>query len=289
MQLEIRVSRKAWLALALLALMSGLVWAGIWQYTPDGKLHVTVYDVGQGDAIFLRTPTGVRVLVDGGPDQEVLKKVGEELPFFDRRIDLVVLTHPHADHIAGLIDILRRYQVRHVLTTQAQAKSEYYREFIRALMDRRIDIIEAHAGQLITLDRWTKMRILAPVQILPAAAVKDPNEASIVFRVSLGIIDFLLMGDAPKDVENEIIASGQAIDAEMLKVGHHGSRGSTGQQFLEMVSPLYAAISSGAANRYGHPHQETLDLLERAHVKFFRTDQEGDIRFVTDGRTISRD
>ncbi|HLC44439.1 MAG TPA: MBL fold metallo-hydrolase, partial [Patescibacteria group bacterium] len=100
MQLEIRVSRKAWLALALLALMSGLVWAGIWQYTPDGKLHVTVYDVGQGDAIFLRTPTGVRVLVDGGPDQEVLKKVGEELPFFDRRIDLVVLTHPHADHIA---------------------------------------------------------------------------------------------------------------------------------------------------------------------------------------------
>jgi len=276
-------------AIAILVIADIFVWSAVFSEKPSDSASVSFFDIGQGDSIFIEATNGNQILVDGGPDQEVLKKVGEELPFFDRRIDLVVLTHPHADHIAGLIDILRRYQVRHVLTTQAQAKSEYYREFIRALMDRRIDIIEAHAGQLITLDRWTKMRILAPVQILPAAAVKDPNEASIVFRVSLGIIDFLLMGDAPKDVENEIIASGQAIDAEMLKVGHHGSRGSTGQQFLEMVSPLYAAISSGAANRYGHPHQETLDLLERAHVKFFRTDQEGDIRFVTDGRTISRD
>lgn len=275
---------------ALLALFGAVVttWVGVFSLQPDYNLHVDFFDVGQGDAIFIRSMSGTQVLIDGGPDAGILRRLGSVMPFYDRTIDLIVLTHPHADHVLGLVDVLKRYRVKAVLTAEVVYPSAAYAEFLRLLDDQHVKKYIASAGQKIYLDEFTIMQTLYPVHSLSGEKISDLNGASIVQRLSFGQERFLFMGDATKDVEEMLLTGDVEMSADVLKVGHHGSRGSTGAGFLSKVNPEFAVISAGQKNRYGHPHEETLQALAAAGVIYFSIGQDGTVRMTSDGVSVKK-
>lgn len=283
-----KVKKIYWQLLIILGVLTALTWLAYFSLRPDYKLHVNFYDVGQGDSIFIETYQGNQILIDGGPDLSVLQKLGRDLPFYDRTIDLIILTHPHADHTVGLIEVLKRYKVKHVMLTRVNYDTQTYKRFLDLLEEKKIQTTIALAGQKVFLDDSTILRILHPFFDLSGQNFKEMNETSIVSRLSFGATDFLLTGDASKKNERDIIAQGYSVEAEILKVGHQGSRTSSGISFLNMVDPEYAVISVGADNRYGHPHQEVLTNFQNADIPVFRTDEKGDIRFVSDGESFKR-
>lgn len=282
-----KIRRIHLIGLGALSLLSVLVWIAVFAVRPDYKLHVDFFDVGQGDVAFITTPEKTQILIDGGPDSAVLSKLGRAMPFFDRTIDLVVLSHPHLDHLSGLIEVLKRYKVKKVLLSEVTHSSEAYKAFADVLKQKNIPTITAVAGQKILLDDYARLQILYPPASMQGQLFDDLNESSVVARLSFGESDFLFTGDAPKQEEEEVLASGFDVGAEVLKVGHHGSRFSTGGEFLAAVNPKFAVISAGAKNKYGHPYEETLALLKSLGIKALRTDLEGDIEFVSDGRGIA--
>ncbi len=254
---------------------------------PDGLLHVTVLDIGQGDAILVEAPGGATVLIDGGPDPELtLRRIGANLPFFARRIELLVLTHPHQDHVAGLVEVLDRFHVGAVLHAGIAFDNPSYDRLLADATASHTPVHLARAGQIIALDTTTSIRVLYPTDTEAAAPLPDGdiNNGSIVLELSFGGFTALLTGDAEAPVEAALLARGALQPVDLLKVGHHGSHSSTTPAFLAEVDPEVAAISAGAGNEYGHPARETLAIL--AEVPVFRTDLDGDIEVVTDGRTF---
>lgn len=275
MRLEPRNVVRIAVAAALLAFAARLAF-------PDPRLSVTVFDVGQGDAILVQCGRR-QLLVDGGPDAMVLSNLGRAMPFFDRDIDAVVLTHPHADHFIGLVSVLSRYRVRRLLVSRMEGEAPEFAAFERAASRAGLAPVRLRAGDAIAIGDCGAADVLWPEDDLTAAA-KDPNAASVVLRLRPaapagpgGAV--LLMGDATADVERRLLARGADVRADVLKVGHHGSRFSTTPEFLQAVRPKAAAVSVGK-NSYGHPAWVTLRRLESAGAAVFRTDRGGDIRFV---------
>jgi competence protein ComEC len=247
----------------------------------DARLVVWVFDIGQGDSIFIESPTGKQFLIDGGPDRAVLRKLSDVLPFWDRTLDAVLLTHPHADHVAGLVETLAQYDVAQAYTTGATSNTAVQHAFEADLSDGAPQTVTADHRMSVDLGGGATLDILypsAPVDHTP----DDPNLTSIVALLTYGDTTMLLMGDMPVAHEMEIA---DAIDGpvDILKVGHHGSGGSTSEDFLADVAPRYGVISVGAVNDYGHPHPNTLERLARHRVQLFRTDLDGDIRITSDG------
>ncbi|MDP2932778.1 MAG: MBL fold metallo-hydrolase [bacterium] len=279
-----KVKSVYWWGLFLLAIMLALVWIAVFSLRPDNKLHVEFFDVGQGDAAFITTPQKVQVLIDGGPGTAVLPKLGKAMPFFDRTIDLVILSHPHADHLSGLIEVLKRYKVKRVLYNTTTHNSEAYKAFQKILSEKNISAIIAEAGQRIVLDEYTVLDTLFPPQAIQGQLFDDLNESSVVNRLSFGQNHLLFTGDAPKTEEQAILTAGLPVAAEVLKIGHHGSRYSTGLEFLQQIRPTYAVIPVGK-NSYGHPDPATLATLESEKIDYLRTDEKGDIKFLCDGLT----
>jgi competence protein ComEC len=256
---------------------------------PDGHLHLTVLDIGQGDAILVETPTGATMLVDGGPDPELtLRRLGANLPFFARRIDLLVLTHPHQDHVAGLVDVLARFNVGAVLHGGIAFENAAYDRLLTDAADARVPVALARAGQHFSLDGTTAVDILYPTDADAAAPLPegDINNGSVVMVVRQGRFAALLTGDAEAPIEAELIDRGLLPAIDVLKVGHHGSTSSTTPAFLDALRPTVAVMSVGEGNEYGHPAPETLATLSsRPGVAAFRTDLDGDVEIVTDGRS----
>ena len=253
---------------------------------PDGRLHVTVLDIGQGDAILVEAPSGATMLVDGGPDPELtMRRLGANLPFFARQIDLLVLSHPHQDHVAGLVEVLDRYRVGAILHAGFTFENPAFDRLLADAGAGDVPITLARAGQILALDARTMVRVLYPTGTDASAPLADGdiNNGSVVLEVSIGGFEALLTGDAEAPIEAALAARGMLGPVELLKVGHHGSHSSTTPALLDAVRPALAAISTGIDNEYGHPAPETLANL--AGVAVFRTDLDGDIEVVTDGRT----
>ncbi len=238
-----------------------------------GELRVYFFDVGQGDSIFIKTPEGKDVLIDGGPNNTVLERLGEVMPFWDKNIDLVILTHPHADHINGLFDVLERYNVNEVLEPDFPATNDSYQSFNQLLESKKITKKLADDDRDFEIEKDLRLDVLWPDQ--EQGALKEINEYSVVTKLSYKNIDFLLTGDAYQENEEKIID--QNLSSEFLKVAHHGSRSSTSQEFLEKVHPLISVISVGAKNSYGHPTQDILNRLAEVKAKVLRTDLNGTI------------
>lgn len=249
----------------------------------DGKLKFYILDVGQGDSIFIQTKNGNQMLIDGGPGKEVLSELGEVMPFYDRSIDIVLMTHPNLDHIAGLVDVLKNYDVKYFIDTDDPYSIAEYEELKRIIKEKNIKRIIARRGERIYLDEKTELLILSPEILDP----KNPNSNSIVAKLSFGKVDFLLTGDAEKGQELSLVASGDNLESEVLKVGHHGSKTSSNPLFLEKVRPQYTLISVGAKNRYGHPTNEVLGYLAAVGAKILRTDIDSRIEIDTDGETLT--
>lgn len=263
-----------------------------------GLLTVAFLDVGQGDAIFIESPVGNQVLVDGGVGRGVLREISKVMKFYDRSLDVVVATHPDADHVGGLVDILESYEVGLFLEPGVESDTDIY-ESLKTQVGKlesggKIKKILARAGMQIDLGGGAFLEILFPEKDVSGW---ETNTASIVARLVYGENEFLLTGDSPSAIENYLVnkykSQGESfkkpqglslgLESDVLKLGHHGSRTSSSDNFVRAVNPEYAVVSSGKDNRYGHPHQEVLALLEKLNIKTLRTDTSGSIIFKSDG------
>jgi competence protein ComEC len=266
-----------------------LAWLAVYELNKPQLLEVTFFDVGQGDAIFIETPSRHQILIDGGPSPLILEKLAESLPFWDRTIDLIILTHPEYDHLTGLIEILKRYKVENILWTGILRDTAGYKEWQRLIRDETAEIFIAEAGQKIILsesDINSFIDVLYPFENLEGQEFKDSNNTSIVAKLIFGENSFLFTGDAYKSAEKKLIDKEINLASDIFKVGHHGSKTSNSEEFIEKVSPEIAVISVGQDNPYHHPHQETLDTLEKYGIKILRTDKDGDIQILCDSQSL---
>jgi len=272
----------------LLAVVTVYAWPyfatgeGWWIGERPALLTVAFLDIGQGDAIFVETPDGVQILIDGGPDNSVLRELPKVMPPLDRDIDVVLATHPDKDHIGGLVDVLERYGVSLIVRTENRNDTAVSRRFDAVVeAETGAQIHYARAGQVITLGASTTLHIYSPASD-PSAW--ESNAASLVKKLSFGEIDFMLTGDVPISIEEYLIATyGERLASEVLKLGHHGSRTSTADRFLDIVAPRYAVVSTGRDNRYGHPHDSVVKKFESRAIPLFNTAELGTIIFKTDG------
>jgi competence protein ComEC len=247
-------------------------------------LEVSFLDVGQGDAILIKTPDGYEALVDGGPNAAVLRELSRKRSFFDRKIDMLVTTHPDLDHIGGLVDVLKRYQVDVILKTENESDKSAASAFADAAEKEKVELIFADAGQVIALGASTTLQIFSPVG---DERNWESNTSSIVLRVVYGDTSFMLTGDAPAEIEEYLVKTyGAQLDSDVLKLGHHGSKTSTSEGFLDTVTPEYAVVSAGIDNRYGHPHQVVMQRVFQRNIKTSHTGTDGTITFYTDGQTV---
>jgi competence protein ComEC len=261
---------------------------------PDTRLHIYFCDVGQGDAVLIKTSQNHQILVDGGPDDKVLNCLSRAVPFYDHDLDLVILTHPHADHVDGLVEVLRTYQVKKLIFWQMPYKSADYQEFIDLVRQKNLPVWEMVAGDILALDQQTRAEFWYPLSKEELKVLgtpfdpydgEDVNDSSIVFRLVCGDFETLLTGDAPEAVQQLLLQQGVVKEADVLKVAHQGAKGGLDKDFLEKVQPKLAVIPVGANNRYGHPHAETLQELKNAGVEVKRTDQDGTVEVVSDCKT----
>ena len=250
------------------------------------NLEVDFLDVGQGDSILIKTPYEQNILIDGGPSPKVLSELGKNLAFFDKNIDLMVLTHPHSDHVDGLIEVLRRYQVKKVLMTGVVHTAPDYLTFLGEINKQKIETQTVIGPQDIILGKDLVLKILYPLVDLSNKQVDNLNNSSIVAKLVYGQTSFLLSADAEELVEQDLLNSKIDLAANVLKVAHHGSKNSTSQEFLAAVKPQFAVISVGKDNDFGHPHLRTLDTLEKNKIMVLRTDQAGTIKFISDGNKL---
>src|SRR3989344_5975110 len=249
----------------------------------DGFLKVYFFDIGQGDSIFIETPSGGQILVDGGPDNIILQKLGEVMPFYDKDIDAVIVSHPHADHLVGLIDVLERYDVKNIIEAKENYNSTEFRVWRDAVVKEGAQDVEAISGKVIDFGDGAILTIFHPFESVAGTETKTPHDDDVVAMLRYGEFEVMLTGDMEAKVERRLIMRDYDLDVDVLKVGHHGSKTSSSEEFLSAVSPEVAVIQVGAKNRYGHPTQETLKRLEDYDIKYYRNDLNGDIKLVSDG------
>jgi len=271
--------------LGILFFLNILAWLAVYDLNKPQLLEVNFFDVGQGEAIFIETPQSHQILIDGGPDSTILEKLSKEMPFWDRSIDLIILTHPEADHLAGLIEVLKRYRVENILWTGVVRDTAEYREWLRLIKKERAKIVLAKSGQTITTSPGlVVMEVLYPFENLKGEILKNSNNTSIIAKLIFSKNYFLFTGDVYKSVERKLVDRGWDLDSDILKIAHHGSKTSSAEEFIKAISPETAIISVGKDNTYGHPHQEVLETLEKYGIKVLRTDLNGDIKIISNGK-----
>ncbi len=260
-------------------------WKEVFSLTENNYLKVDFLDVGQGDSAFIETPEKHQILIDGGPTSAVLQKLSERMPFWDKEIDLIILTHPELDHMQGLIDVLQRYRADYILWTGILRETSEYKKWASILSQNSKKVIVVSAGTKVKAGN-AEIDILFPFENLAGNEVKNTNDSSIVAKLIYGKESFLFTGDISSTAEKLLANSKENILSNVLKVAHHGSKYSTSDLFLAAVAPRIAVISAGVKNTYGHPTREVLQRLQNYDITTLRTDQSGDINFVTDGNSI---
>lgn len=247
-------------------------------------LTVAFLDVGQGDAIYIETPDGVQMLIDGGATTAVLRTLTPVMPWLDRSLDVVLATHYDLDHIGGLVDVLNRFEVSTIIQTKNEHDTSVTEAFARAVSAEQATVQFVEAGQVLTLGASTTFTILSPTG---DSTQWESNNASIVGKLSYGEIDFLLTGDAGAGIEEYLVrVYGTTLQSEVLKFGHHGSKTSSSEVFIEAVQPAIAVVSAGKDNRYGHPHPDVVARAEAVGAQVVSTAEEGTIVFQSDGKTV---
>jgi competence protein ComEC len=280
-------SKKFTLQIAgVFAVVLILFGVSFFQSLQDNKLEVNFFDVGQGDAILIKTPDHQKILIDGGPDNTIINKLGENLPFYDKEIDLMILTHPHADHVTGLVEVLKRYKVKKILATGVLCTTSEYIAWLEEIKKQKIPMEIAQAGQIISFGENLKLEILYPLEDLSGKQFENLNNSSVVGKLTFGKTSFLFTGDAETEVEEKLLNAGVDFKVDVLKVAHHGSKNATSQEFLDKVQPKFAVISVGAKNKFGHPSQGTINRLEKMNAQVFRTDKDGDVKILSDGEKV---
>lgn len=253
----------------------------------QGLLKVDFLDIGQGDAIYVEAPNGHQMIIDGGPKDTLTKVLPEFMPFSDKSVDVIVITNPDADHMSGFIPLLKQYDVGSVIEPGTLSDTKTYKELEDLIEKENCPHIIARKGMYIVLDKENKIyfEVLFPDQNV---SKWKRNDGSIVGKIVYGDTSIMMMGDATIRTEGIILSHNDKnkLKSTILKLGHHGSKTSTGLSWLKAVSPNLAIISAGKNNRYGHPHQEVLDRLIGLAIPYLRTYQEGTIQIISDGKNI---
>ncbi|HEU0020947.1 MAG TPA: DNA internalization-related competence protein ComEC/Rec2 [Dehalococcoidia bacterium] len=275
----------------LLVVSNVLLWGQLLG-RPDGNLHVFFLDVGQGDSTLIVTPQGRQVLIDGGPDSEsAAAALAGVLPAWDRSLDLVALTHLDADHSRGLLEIIERFRVGPALVGIEDSSSPLYVQWRAVIDQNQVSVINLTAGQQLALDDGVVLETLHPSLSPLVGSASDRNNRNnnaLVFRLVYREVSFLLTADIEAAAERQLVSNPANLDADVLKVAHHGSNTSTTPEFLKAASPTVAVISAGADNRFGHPHADVLARLEQAlgAERVYQTARQGSIEFTTDGHSL---
>lgn len=272
------------LFVALLALVCAGIWIAVVSQTPHGVLTFALLDIGQGDALYIESPTGQQVLVDSGPDSSVLGQLPHVMPLFDRSIDVAIETHPDADHIGGFTDVLSRYTVGAFIEPGIYKDNQTNDALEKAIGDEHVPRYIARRGMRIDIGGGAYLQVLSPDRDVTHMNPNVDNDGGIVMRLVYGSTTALLTADVDSDIEDRLLAEdGTSLKSDILKVPHHGSRTSSESAFIAAVSPQVAAISVGAHNKYGHPNLETLARYAANNIPVVRTDQSGTIVFESDG------
>lgn len=274
--------RKYWLAFFILVLLIVTIFLFYldWQAS-NRKFTFAMLDVGQGDAIFIESPTGTQILIDAGPPKKVMSELSRMMPLFDRTIDAIIITNPDADHIAGFLDVLKVYKVGQVFEAGTYNDSRTYQNLEEEIKNKNVTDTLAKKDMRIDLGGGVFVDVLFPDRDVSSWTT---NDGSVVARLTYGDTTIMLTGDATEETEKIILQSysEKFLDSDILKVAHHGSKTSSSEAFLKVVSPEYAVISDGKNNSYGHPHKVTLDNLEGVGADILRTDKLGTIIFSCD-------
>lgn len=252
----------------------------------EPELAVAFLDVGQGDAILLTTPGEQQILIDGGPDATILTRLGEEMPFYDHTIELVIASHNDADHITGLISVLERYTVEKLWINGAIHTTQTYMRLLETVRDRQVPTEVVWSGQSDTKD-GVVFEVLYPTTSQEGVRPKRQNDLSLIVRADYNSQRFLFTGDIDEKVEQDILKSGASLSATVLKVPHHGSASGLALNFLQAIKPKYAVIQVGKENKFGHPAASILEKLLSAGAVIYRTDEQGTIHMRTNGDTLT--
>ncbi|MEM7034421.1 MAG: DNA internalization-related competence protein ComEC/Rec2 [Chloroflexota bacterium] len=261
-----------------------LTWSAT-QNMPDGNLHVAFLDIGQGDAIFITTPNGRQMLIDGGPSPAQLGyRLGQEMPFWDRSIDLIINTHSDLDHLGGLVEIIDRYTINSVLIGDTVSDSALHKAWLHQLDAENLTPTLTWQNMTFQIDEAVTVTILNPG--IASQFEDTPNNRSIVLKLQMGAVSFLLPGDIEAVVERSLVRNDLDLQATVLKSPHHGSQTSSTLPFLQKVNPQLVVISAGADNRFGHPHTSVLDRYQTQGIQILRTDLLGTVELITNGEQL---
>ncbi len=292
----------ATICIALFAL-NFFAWQEVFYLQRPKLLEVVFFDVGQGDSALIKTPEGRQILIDGGPDSSVLEKLSQEMPFADRTIDAIILTHPEKDHFTGFLDVLERYDVQYVFWTGTRSDNAEYKKWTEAVENEKKNIWLAGGKKentkIFEIKKGANIRAgnvlietLSPEESFSGVKMKNSsNDSGIVSLLKYGEVSFLFTGDIAQKTESRLansygLANAFGMDIDVLKVAHHGSKYSTSEFFLQNTKPEFAVISVGK-NSYGHPTPEVLQRLEKFGIKVLRTDRDGDVKFLSDGKNLT--
>ena len=280
--------KKYWLpllAIGLLVVVIFLIYLDC--QNSHKRFTFAMLDIGQGDALFIESPTGTQVLVDGGPSKKILSELSKVMLPFDHSIDAIFITNPDQDHIGGFLDVLKNYKVGKVFISGTTSDSKTYQNFEEEIKKEKIPQILVKKGMNIDLGGGARISIIFPDRDV---STWPTNDGSIVAKLTYGKNSIMLTGDASIKTEQIILNNNptESLQSDILKVAHHGSRNSTSQGFLEVVDPKIVLISDGKNNKYGHPHQEILDLLSKFGMKILRTDQVGTIILKCDNMEVCK-
>jgi competence protein ComEC len=272
---------------ALILICVGLVFFfRLYSVLTPSQLEVSFLDVGQGDAIFIRTPNGHTMLIDGGVDGRVLERLSSRLGYFDRTIDVMVATHADADHITGLIPVLTKYDIKHVVMSPLSGHTGIFNELTKKIDEEGVISHVGKAGDQIIFDDGVIAHVIYPSSQFHGNE-NDTNDASVCILLTYGDESVLLTGDLPSTYERKLITDLLPHHVTIYKAGHHGSKYSSGDILLSYIRPEYSVISAGKDNRYGHPNPEAVGRLEVYSQEILSTIDKGTITFHLDGSEVS--
>ena len=265
----------------LIAIIFLTVFLGFNVYSANkdsGKLRVNFFDVGQGDGIFIQTPDGIDILIDGGPDKTILEKLSNVMPFYDKHIDYLIITHEHEDHLRGAIEVMDRYQIDKIYYNKSSAGPAPYSVIFEDVIQEETKLIEVNDLEVINLGKDKELKIYSFAQSL--AGKSNTNNTSLMTKLSFEGSSFLFMADIESDLEEHVLEQDLELKADIIKISHHGSSNSNSTDFLAEVNPEIAVILVGLDNDFGHPSRRVIRRLERKSVQVYRTDLDGDIKIM---------
>lgn len=236
--------------------------------------EIDFFDIGQGDASLIKLPNHKALLIDGGPDNLVIRRLGETLPFYQRKIDLVILSHPHDDHILGLIEVVKRYKIAALIYMRQNEAPDLLNYLLKVARHKNVNIIELKDSASMNLGSNCKLKVINPETL---EIKEDPNN-SLIARINCPGLSALFTGDNNSSVEEELLKTSEDWSAQIFKAAHHGSKTANSEAFLSVVNPQLFIISVGLLNSFGHPHLEVISRVLEQGIKIKRTDKEGTIK-----------